>query len=201
MNALVEIRALMNAGQVLFAQKRAAAASQTVPNVSTTSKAVAAKANATAASATTPAASGKAASASTGTTATGTTATSTTATGSQDLDRDAFLQLLVCQMQNQDPLSPTDNTQMIAQLAQFSSLEQMNNLNTSFSTVKTGIDQLDFMSAGSMVGRQISGLDSTGATVEGKVERVYLDTTGGGVYLVVDGKPIAMSTVQQINQS
>ena len=45
------------------------------------------------------------------------------------LDKDTFLKLLVEQMRYQDPLAPTDNAQMIAQLAQFSSLEQMNNLN------------------------------------------------------------------------
>ena len=41
------------------------------------------------------------------------------------LGKDAFLQLLVTQLRHQDPLSPDDNTQYIAQLAQFSSLEQM----------------------------------------------------------------------------
>ncbi len=49
------------------------------------------------------------------------------------LDKNAFLQLLVTQMQHQDPLSPTDNTEYMSQLAQFSEMEAMNNLNTSFS--------------------------------------------------------------------
>lgn len=47
------------------------------------------------------------------------------------LDKDAFLQLLVAQMQYQDPLEPTDNTEYISQLATFSSLEEMQNLNQS----------------------------------------------------------------------
>lgn len=46
-----------------------------------------------------------------------------------ELDKDAFLSLLVAQLQNQNPLEPMDNTEYIAQLAQFSSLEQMNNMN------------------------------------------------------------------------
>lgn len=46
-----------------------------------------------------------------------------------DLDKDAFLNLLVTQMQHQDPLSPTKNEDFLAQMAQFSSLEQMQNLN------------------------------------------------------------------------
>ncbi len=60
-------------------------------------------------------------------------ATSKAATKSNttdSLDKDAFLQLLVTQMQNQDPLSPSDNTEYMSQLAQFSSLEAMNNLNS-----------------------------------------------------------------------
>ena len=49
-----------------------------------------------------------------------------------DLDRHAFLQLLITQMQHQDPLNPMDDRDFMAQMAQFSALEQMINLNTSF---------------------------------------------------------------------
>ncbi len=48
-----------------------------------------------------------------------------------DLDKDAFLQLMIAQLQNQDPLEPLDGTDYSAQLAQFSSLEQMKNINDS----------------------------------------------------------------------
>jgi flagellar basal-body rod modification protein FlgD len=64
-------------------------------------------------------------------------ASKTTSTSSNDsLDKDAFLQLLVTQMQYQDPLEPTDNTEYMSQLAQFSQLEAMNNLSSSFSTTQ-----------------------------------------------------------------
>ena len=49
--------------------------------------------------------------------------------GQQQLDKDAFMQLLVTQLKNQDPLAPTDNQEFIAQLAQFSSLEEMQGVN------------------------------------------------------------------------
>ena len=48
---------------------------------------------------------------------------------SKELGRDAFLNLLITQLQNQDPLNPTDSTEFTAQLAQFSSLEQLGNVN------------------------------------------------------------------------
>lgn len=50
---------------------------------------------------------------------------------SNELGKDAFLQILITQMSNQDPLSPTSDTEFIAQMAQFSSLEQMQNMNAS----------------------------------------------------------------------
>jgi flagellar basal-body rod modification protein FlgD len=50
-----------------------------------------------------------------------------------------FLQLLVSQIQNQDPLNPTDSTQFVSQLAQFSSLEQLININQGVSTLDTAL--------------------------------------------------------------
>lgn len=62
--------------------------------------------------------------------------TQTTATkessSNNSLDKDAFLQLLVAQMQYQDPLQPTSNTEYMSQLAQFSTVEELQNLDTSF---------------------------------------------------------------------
>ncbi|HPU97749.1 MAG TPA: flagellar hook assembly protein FlgD, partial [Candidatus Hydrogenedentes bacterium] len=97
-----------------------------------------------------------------------------------ELGKDAFLQLLVTQMQYQDPLSPMDNTDMIAQLAQFSALEQMNNLNA---TTQSGMSQLSsqmatlsLLGAQNLIGRTVSGLAAdTNATVSGRVIGVSLE--------------------------
>ena len=51
--------------------------------------------------------------------------------GSDTMDKDAFLSLMIAQLQNQDPMNPMDGTEYAAQLAQFTSLEQLTNLNTS----------------------------------------------------------------------
>lgn len=57
---------------------------------------------------------------------------SNSGTSNSSLDKDAFLQLLVAQMQYQDPLQPTSNTEYMAQLAQFSTVEELQNLDTTF---------------------------------------------------------------------
>jgi flagellar basal-body rod modification protein FlgD len=62
-----------------------------------------------------------------------------TAQRATGLDRNAFLQLLVTQMSHQNPLSPQADREFIAQLAQFSSLEQLTNLNSTLSSVATAL--------------------------------------------------------------
>ncbi len=80
---------------------------------------------------------------------------STAATGNQSLGKDAFLQLLVTQLKNQDPLSPQDNGAFVAQLAQFSSLEGINTLNDSVNAISSNFSSSQALQASSLVGRSI----------------------------------------------
>lgn len=59
-----------------------------------------------------------------------TTSSSNRSTNNADLDKNAFLRLLTVQLANQDPLNPMEDREFIVQLAQFSTLEQIQNLNT-----------------------------------------------------------------------
>ena len=70
------------------------------------------------------------------------------------LGKDAFLQLLVTQMQYQDPLDPQDNSEYLSQLAQFSALEQMSNVSSSLEKVNTLIENIDT----SVLVGQLSGM-------------------------------------------
>ncbi|MBR6223470.1 MAG: hypothetical protein IKQ71_08525 [Lachnospiraceae bacterium] len=89
-----------------------------------------------------------------------------------ELDKDAFLKLLVTQMQNQDPLEPTDNTEYMSQLAQFSSLEAMQNISSQGSVTQamslTG--QYVIMNTTDAAGnlKQISGLVDFVTVTDGK---------------------------------
>lgn len=75
--------------------------------------------------------------------------------GGQDLDQSAFMNLLTTQMQNQDPLDPMANEEFIAQLATFSSLEQLMNLNSVAQAMTLGISSLNNAAMVDLVGMDI----------------------------------------------
>jgi flagellar basal-body rod modification protein FlgD len=110
---------------------------------------------------------------------------------SNDLDKDAFLKLLCAQLQYQDPLDPMDNTEFVAQMAQFTSLEQMYNLNQTANAT----------SAYSIIGKEVYAVsynDSTYQTTEttGTVDSVIIKNNVP--YVVIDGNEIEFSDVQQV---
>lgn len=78
----------------------------------------------------------------------GSASTAVSAT-SASTDQNMFLQLLVAQLQNQDPTQPMDSTTFVTQLAQFQQLESTNNMATSISGIQTDTNQLvtDFSSS------------------------------------------------------
>ncbi|MDD2048756.1 flagellar hook assembly protein FlgD [Pseudomonas putida] len=76
-------------------------------------------------------------------------------TGNQALGKDAFLQMLVTQMQNQNPLDPQDNSEFVAQLAQFSSLEGITTLNETVTAISGNFKSSQALQASSLVGRSV----------------------------------------------
>ncbi len=77
------------------------------------------------------------------------------------LGKDDFLKLLVAQMQNQDPLNPSDPTQFTSQLAQFSSLEQLYNLNDSMKTLATSNTDASKLTTLGTIGKDVAYAGST----------------------------------------
>lgn len=114
--------------------------------------------------------------------ATATSSTATTSkTSSSKLDKDSFLKLLCTQMQYQDPLNPSSNTEYVAQLATFSQLEQLQNLAATQTKSQ----------AFSLVGKEVtvnSSDDSSksATTVSGKVD--FVTISGDSTKLSINGK-------------
>lgn len=98
-------------------------------------------------------------------------ASSTSASSSNSaLGKDAFLQLLVTQMQYQDPLDPQDNSEYLAQLAQFSALEQMTNVAESLTGVSKLVSNIDTSvlvgQLSNMIGQNVQWTMTTSSTDE-----------------------------------
>jgi len=77
-------------------------------------------------------------------------------TSDKELGKDQFLMLLVTQMQNQDPLNPMNSTEYTAQLAQFSSLEQLYNIDETLEFIKSGQTRDSSYQALDFIGKEIS---------------------------------------------
>jgi flagellar basal-body rod modification protein FlgD len=136
------------------------------------------------------------------------------------MGKDAFLQLLVNQIRNQDPLNPVDDKEFLAQMAQFSSLEQMQNLNESFNTglnmlletvdgglyenfralmsINSNIIMQQNFQAMNLLGKDITAVietDGEQETIQGEVRRVSFKE--GRVLIEVDERLIYMDEVAE----
>lgn len=108
----------------------------------------------------------------------------TTRKTSGELGKDEFLKILIAQMQNQDPTQPMDNSQFIAQMAQFSALEQMQQLNATFQNSQA------YSLLGRSVSAEVTGEDGLPKTVSGVVSGVR--NIGGTPYLAIGGDLVSM---------
>lgn len=100
------------------------------------------------------------------------------------LGKDAFLQLLVTELRYQDPLSPMDNKEFIAQMAQFSSLEQMQNMNNNMENFL----RIESLSQGAaLIGKEVETIDpETGETLSSRVKKVVFED--GKVYAYLENE-------------
>lgn len=110
---------------------------------------------------------------------------------SSDLDKDAFLKLLLAELQYQDPLDPMDNTEFISQMAQFSALEQMQNLNTTMTASQ----------AYNLIGKEVYASHYNSSSnkyedVSGVVD--YVTVKSGTPYVSIDGTEVKYSEVQYV---
>ena len=112
-----------------------------------------------------------------------TTASSTTST-KNILGKDEFLKMLIAQLKHQDPLNPMDGTAFTAQLAQFSSLEQLQNINTQLSSFTKQQQSLSNTQAVNLIGREVLAKGDT-IVAQGKpVDLSYVLNSDAAQWLV-----------------
>ncbi|MCL6560776.1 MAG: flagellar hook capping protein [Firmicutes bacterium] len=111
----------------------------------------------------------------------------------KSLDKDAFLQLFITQLKNQDPMSPQDSNAFMAQMAQFSILEQLTNINEEMEILR---QSQEMMEAASLIGRQVKVQNGDGEEISGLVEKVALE--GEEVKLYIGGNGYGLEQVIEI---
>lgn len=114
-------------------------------------------------------------------------------TATKALGQEDFLKLLAVQFQSQDPMKPMEDSAFIAQMAQFSALEQSKSMNTEMQVLR-GYQQL--ATANSYLGHRVTVEAGDGSSVSGDVSAV--DTSGGSPKIIVNGQPFSLSAVLRV---
>ncbi|MDI7741665.1 flagellar hook assembly protein FlgD [Lysinibacillus fusiformis] len=130
------------------------------------------------------------------------------ATGdNSSLGKDAFLNILITQLQHQDPTQPMDDKQFISQMAQFSSLEQMQNMTTAMQNLLTSQNETQLMSYTSFIGKEVKWhevteeVDDKGSPIVNQGTGVINElkfVDGEPVFVLADGKEITAGNISSI---
>jgi flagellar basal-body rod modification protein FlgD len=114
-----------------------------------------------------------------------------------NLNASDFIKLMVTQLQNQDPTQPTSNQDLLAQMSQIGQLESSTQLQTTMASVTL---QTQVGSASALIGKSITGIDSSNNSVTGVVNSVSV--AGGNVSLnLADGSSLALSGLSSIKSA
>jgi flagellar basal-body rod modification protein FlgD len=123
------------------------------------------------------------------------TNSTTSRTNNSTLGKDDFLKILVTQLQHQDPSQPLDDKAFIAQMAQFTSVEQLTNMNTEMTALR---QSLSF--SPSYIGKQISwtAVDSTGASTVKSGVIDGLTFKSGNQFASVNGEEVSLDQILKV---
>lgn len=115
--------------------------------------------------------------------------------GSSDMGQDAFLQLLMAQLKNQDPLNPTDSNQFMSQQAQFTQISELQKLNKSVASSN------QMMQASTLIGKDVSLTDPNDATktISGTVSEAKINSSGASV--VVNGNEYPLNNILSVKEA
>jgi len=117
----------------------------------------------------------------------------TARTPQKSLGQSDFLKLLTVQLSQQDPMKPMDDTAFVAQMAQFTALQQSSDMATQIGLMRSSTN---LTAASALIGKTVTINSKTDGSVSGKVDAV--DTTGSEPQLVIVGKNYSLSTLTRV---
>jgi flagellar basal-body rod modification protein FlgD len=116
------------------------------------------------------------------------------------LDKDDFLQMLVAQLKNQDPLNPQDSSAFVAQLAQITQVEQTYNINTNLQSLMAAQNSANSLSAASLIGKVVSAQGSQVALTSGTPSTLNFTLPTDAKQVTVQIKDASGKTVRTLTQ-
>lgn len=99
----------------------------------------------------------------------------TTGNDLRSVDLNQFLDLMIAELQNQDPLNPMDNAQLVQQISQIREIGATNQLSETLASLQLG---QNLSTASSLIGKQVLALGDDGTDIQGVVDRVSVEVSG-----------------------
>ena len=120
----------------------------------------------------------------------------------RDVDLNQFLSLLITEMQNQDPLNPTSNSEFLQQVSQIREIGATNQLTESLNTLSTGSS---LSTASNLIGKEIDAIDTDGKSVVGQVSKVTVEVDANNrdnrqILVHVGNQKVDMENIREIRE-
>jgi flagellar basal-body rod modification protein FlgD len=116
-----------------------------------------------------------------------------------DIDIDEFLALMIAELQNQDPLDPMDNSEMVQQIGQIREIGATDQLTSTLSNLASS---QELVTASSLIGQQVQGLAEDGSPIDGIIDRITVETDSEknerSIKVHVDGKTMSIKNIREI---
>jgi flagellar basal-body rod modification protein FlgD len=116
-----------------------------------------------------------------------------------DLDIDSFLKLLISELQNQDPLDPMDNSEMVQQIGQIREIGATDELTRTLGNLSAS---QELVAASGLIGQTVQGLADDASSVDGVVDRITVETSSENetrrVKVHVGGKTMDIKNIREI---
>ncbi len=120
----------------------------------------------------------------------------TTSDRLNDLTMTDFIKMMVAELENQDPMNPMSNTEMLTQINQMRSITSSDKLSSTIEALSLG---QSLSTASSLIGQRVTGVDTSGDTVSGKVDKVKIEN--GEAILYIGNARVKVGNITAINET